>query len=349
MRRAPARQRGVDARRLGGHQLRCAAAGARLGLHRLQLEPHLGRKALGVLGECGVGPRRHARADGDQNELHRPPSPAASPLPLSAWRSSSWPARGAPRRRAAPSLPALLTPTVRTTRRAGGAVARDRALGGFRRRRRARRAPDRLALGVAGGTPGAMALGFARHRRGLHQARRRRGADLHPHRLVAPELLEVVVLADRGLHDVDDGGAAVDDDPFAVVFAFGARRRLAGRFHRIANAGCQRPRLPVARPRRDDHAFEERRQMLGIEDNDVLGLDVFQTIDDDALQLANVHSAPGEVSSGRDDGAQYSSRPRRERDRQSTRPPPPVAEPRSTRHPSWAGSPSGAAPWRCWR
>jgi hypothetical protein len=32
--------------------------------------------------------------------------------------------------------------------------------------------------------------------------------------------------------------------------------------------------------------------MLGVEDHDVLGLDVFQTIDDDALQLANVHRSP---------------------------------------------------------
>ena len=42
-------------------------------------------------------------------------------------------------------------------------------------------------------------------------------------RLDAPDLLEPVVVADAGLHDVRDRGAAVDDDPFAVLLAFGTQ------------------------------------------------------------------------------------------------------------------------------
>src|SRR5213075_2581018 len=87
--------------------------------------------------------------------------------------------------------------------------------------------------------------------------------------------------------------AAVDDDPFAVVFAFGAHDAEAFVLDRIAHAGGQRLGLPVARARRDDYALEQRRQMLGVENGDVLALHIFQTIDDGALQFTNVHSAPG--------------------------------------------------------
>ena len=41
------------------------------------------------------------------------------------------------------------------------------------------------------------------------------------HGLAAPDFFQLVVLAEGRLHDVGDGGAAVHDDLFAVVFAFG--------------------------------------------------------------------------------------------------------------------------------
>ena len=47
--------------------------------------------------------------------------------------------------------------------------------------------------------------------------------------------------------------------------------------------------LAVARAGGDDHALEQRGQVLGVEHLDGLGLDVFQTIDDGALQFADVH------------------------------------------------------------
>ena len=129
--------------------------------------------------------------------------------------------------------------------------------------------------------------------RGLDQAGALGLAELHLHRLAAPDLLEVVVLADGRLHDVHHRGAAVDDDPLAVFLALGAQHLHAARTHRIAHAGGQGLGLPVAGAGGDDHALEQRRQVLGVEDDDVLGLHVFQPIDDGALQFADVHSAPG--------------------------------------------------------
>src|SRR5438045_2246188 len=49
---------------------------------------------------------------------------------------------------------------------------------------------------------------------------RRRLRELH--RLAAPYLLEVVELAHRGMHDVHDDVAQVDQHPLAVRFAFHA-------------------------------------------------------------------------------------------------------------------------------
>src|SRR5688500_20302381 len=48
------------------------------------------------------------------------------------------------------------------------------------------------------------------------------GLDLHPHRLAAPDLLEVVELAHRGMHDVHHHVAEVDQYPFAARLAFHA-------------------------------------------------------------------------------------------------------------------------------
>jgi hypothetical protein len=89
---------------------------------------------------------------------------------------------------------------------------------------------------------------------------------------------------------VRDRRAAVDDDPLAVLFALDAQHAHPLGLHRVAHARGQRLGLPVALAGRDDHALEQRREVLGVEDLDVLGLDVFETVDDGALEFANVHS-----------------------------------------------------------
>ncbi len=113
-------------------------------------------------------------------------------------------------------------------------------------------------------------------------------AELQPHRLLAPDLLEVVVVADGRLHDVGDGRAAVHDDPLAVFLALDPRLGKAGLAHRIAHAGGQRLGLPVGGARGHDHALEQRREVLGVENLDVLRLHVLQSIDDGALESLGV-------------------------------------------------------------
>jgi hypothetical protein len=83
----PARDRGVDARRFGSHQLRRALARAWLGLDLLQLETQLGRHSLGEVGKGGVDPRRHARPDGDEHDPHAARR-AGSEAPGEAWRAA---------------------------------------------------------------------------------------------------------------------------------------------------------------------------------------------------------------------------------------------------------------------
>ena len=87
--------------------------------------------------------------------------------------------------------------------------------------------------------------------------------------------------------------AAVDDDPFGVVLALHARLGKAGFAHLVAHAGGQGLGLAVGAAGGDDHALEQRRQVFGVEHADVLGLDVFQAIDDGALEFQQVFLGGG--------------------------------------------------------
>jgi hypothetical protein len=98
----------------------------------------------------------------------------------------------------------------------------------------------------------------------------------------------VVVGADGGLHDVRHRGAAIHDDPFAVVFPLDAGFGKAGLAHGVAHARGQRLGLPVGGARGNDHPLEQRRQMLGIENLDVLPFHILQAIDDGTLELLGV-------------------------------------------------------------
>jgi hypothetical protein len=98
----------------------------------------------------------------------------------------------------------------------------------------------------------------------------------------------VVVLADGGLHDVRHGGAAVHDDPFAVVLALDARLGKARLAHGVHDAGGQRPGLAVRGAGCHDDPLEQGRQMLGVEDLDVLAFHVFEAIDDGPLEFLRV-------------------------------------------------------------
>ena len=89
------------------------------------------------------------------------------------------------------------------------------------------------------------------------------------------------------------GLAAVHDDPFAVFLALGAGLDEAGLAHGIAHAGGQGLGLTVGAAGSDDDALKQRREMFGVEDLDVLRLDVLQSIDDGALELGDVFLGGG--------------------------------------------------------
>src|SRR5262249_61033578 len=82
-------------------------------------------------------------------------------------------------------------------------------------------------------------------------------AELHPHGLVAPDFLEVVVLAQGRLQDVHDRVAAVDQHPFAGVFTLGADDVAAGFLDLVTHARREGLGLAVGGARSDDHAVEQ--------------------------------------------------------------------------------------------
>ena len=98
-----------------------------------------------------------------------------------------------------------------------------------------------------------------------------------------PEFFEVVVGANRRLHDVNHDVAAIDQYPFAGVFAFGGRTSpplsltfsctlfASARVWRVAGRGG------------DDDAVKFVGQTFGVQDCDVLGFHVVQGINDDGF------------------------------------------------------------------
>ncbi|MPN13049.1 hypothetical protein SDC9_160369 [bioreactor metagenome] len=106
-----------------------------------------------------------------------------------------------------------------------------------------------------------------------------------------PELLEVVVAAYRRLHDMDDQIADIDQHPFPGVLAFDRDDFAAGLAHLLLNVAGQRLDLAVGVAGGDDQAIEQRGQLGGVDDFNILALDVFEGVDDDFLQLADVHQA----------------------------------------------------------
>ena len=116
---------------------------------------------------------------------------------------------------------------------------------------------------------------------------------LHAHGLLAPNIFQVVILANRRLHDVHDAGAAIHDDPFAIVFAFNARFLKACLFDCIAHAHRQCLGLPIARAAGDDHSLKQAAQMLGVKHHEVLRLHIFQAIHNSFLQLGHIALSGG--------------------------------------------------------
>src|SRR5687768_3899818 len=99
-----------------------------------------------------------------------------------------------------------------------------------------------------------------------------------PHRLAAPDLLQVVEVSHRGMHDVHDHVAQVDQHPFAARRAFDAVDARAELAHALLHAVGERLHLAVRVAARDHHALEHRGQARGIEHADVVPLDVLERL-----------------------------------------------------------------------
>src|SRR5437660_9778632 len=108
---------------------------------------------------------------------------------------------------------------------------------------------------------------------------RTRGGFLDSHRLTAPDLLEVVEVAHRGVHDVYDHVAEIHQHPLAARFALDAvdaRAALSRLFLYVVGERLHLARRVAAR---DHDALEHRRHARGDVDVDVAALDVFQRVD----------------------------------------------------------------------
>jgi hypothetical protein len=91
------------------------------------------------------------------------------------------------------------------------------------------------------------------------------------------------------LHNVRHCGAAIHNDPFAILFALDARLGEARLTHGIAHTGREGLGLPIGCTGSHNDPLEKRREVLGVEHlRHVLGFDVFQAIDDGALEFLDV-------------------------------------------------------------
>src|SRR5919201_6320622 len=155
-----------------------------------------------------------------------------------------------------------------------------------------RRAYSAQAVSAQAGSLAAMATTCslatgALFRRLLH--RRARGGSLYSHGLPAPHFLQIVELAHRGMHDVHDHVAEVDQHPFAARLTLDTVDPRAVLAHLLLHVVGERLHLARRFAARDDYPLEHRRHACGVVDVDIAALDVFQRVEHHALLLANVH------------------------------------------------------------
>src|SRR6267142_3168543 len=116
-----------------------------------------------------------------------------------------------------------------------------------------------------------------------------RGGFLHSDGLAAPDFLQVVEVAHRGMHDVHDHVAEIHQYPLAARLAFDAVDARAALAHLFLHVVGERLHLARRLGARDHDPLEHRRHARGVVDMDVAALDVLQRVDHHALLLADVH------------------------------------------------------------
>ncbi len=90
---------------------------------------------------------------------------------------------------------------------------------------------------------------------------------------------------------MDDHVAQVDQYPFAGGFAFNAQDSATGFLDLVAYRRRQRLGLPIRGSRYNRDTVEQAGQVYGVKHADVLGFDVFESVDDESLQFFDVHLA----------------------------------------------------------
>src|SRR6185503_3633401 len=115
--------------------------------------------------------------------------------------------------------------------------------------------------------------------------RRRRRRPVHDlvETPVRPELLEVVVLANRGLHHVGHYVARVHQDPLAGFLALGAHDGGAGFLQPVAHVARERLRLACRYGARHHDPVADRGELVHVDGLDVARLDVLQRGNDQLL------------------------------------------------------------------
>src|SRR3954468_25044526 len=124
--------------------------------------------------------------------------------------------------------------------------------------------------------------------RGLGRGGARSGL-LHSHGLAAPNFFQVVEVTHRGMHDVHDHVAQVDQHPFAVRLTLDAIHPGAVLPHFLLHVVGERLYLARGIAARDDDPLEHRWHARGVVDEDIAALDVFECIDYHALLFADIH------------------------------------------------------------
>jgi len=81
------------------------------------------------------------------------------------------------------------------------------------------------------------------------------------------------------MEDVEDDVAVVEEDPRRARIALDRHRPPPVRFHRLLDRVGERLRLPAARRGRQDEVVRHRGQALQVEDDDLVGLLVEESVD----------------------------------------------------------------------
>src|SRR5712664_378926 len=149
----------------------------------------------------------------------------------------------------------------------------------------------RYSAQAASAQPGSLALTATTRSLGMRFFRFEGFGFFHSDRLAAPDFLEVVEAAHRGMHDVHHDVAEIDQHPIPERLAFDAVDARAVLPHLVLHAVGKRLHLARRIAARDHHALEHRGHARGIEDDDVVPLDVLQRLDHYVLLAAEVHLA----------------------------------------------------------